>query len=105
MTLVVPSELADKNAHAATLLNADDTIDRVQLALLQSEPDVVVIDRLDAMQLELAALRPAPAQALLDEPRQWAWYPWRRTLIFVPGPLQYRRLRLDRNRNKINLVG
>ena len=102
MTLVAtPDSTLTKNAHSATLLSADDPIDRAHIALLRSEPDVVVIDRLDAMQQELAALRPTPCQALLDEPRQWAWYPWRRTLIFVPGPRQYRRLRLDRNRNKI----
>jgi nitroreductase len=102
MTVTATSgSTASRKAHTATLLNADDAIDRAELALLRSEPDVVVIDRLDAMQQELSALRPGPAQTLLDEPRQWAWYPWRRTLISVPGPRQYRRLRLDRNRNKI----
>ena len=102
MTVTATSgSTASREAHTATLLKADDAIDRARLALLRSEPDVVVIDRLAAMQHELAALRPGPARALLDEPRQWAWYPWRRTLISVPGPRQYRRLRLDRNRNKI----
>jgi len=102
MTLVaIPDTVDSFAACAATLLSGDDAGDRALLARLRSEPDIVVIDRLAAIRHELAALRPTPDKALLDEPPLWAWYPWRRTLISVPGPHQYRRLRLDRNRNKI----
>ncbi len=85
----------------ATLLREDDAADRIHLARLRAEPNVVTIDRTDTIRRELTALRPAPNDEMLGEPRQWAWYPWRQTLISVPGPLCYRRLRLDRNRNKI----
>jgi molybdopterin/thiamine biosynthesis adenylyltransferase len=32
---------------------------------------------------------------------RWAYYPWRRTVVGVLGPLGFRTLRLDRNRNLI----
>lgn len=35
------------------------------------------------------------------EPAGWAWYPWRHTLAHIPGPMAFRRTRLDRNRNKL----
>ena len=31
----------------------------------------------------------------------WAYFPWRRTLVGILGPASFRRLRLDRNRQKI----
>jgi hypothetical protein len=102
MTVVaIPDVVASKIAYMATLLREDDAADRILLARLRAEPNVVTIDRTDTIRRELTALRPAPNKEMLREPRQWAWYPWRRTLISVPGPLCYRRLRLDRNRNKI----
>src|SRR5664279_6516932 len=44
---------------------------------------------------------PVPSPQDLAEPFRWAYYPWRRTLVSVLGPKAFRRLRLDRNRNKI----
>lgn len=52
---------------------------------------------------ELASL--IPSESRLDgEPPQWVHYPWRRALVKVPGPEQFRRMRLDRNRNKLTLA-
>jgi hypothetical protein len=93
-----------QQAHAALLLRHDEggsTGDRALLAELRAEPDVVVIDHGADLRAELAALRPAVTEAALGEPLRWAWYPWRRTLVSVLGPLSFRRVRLDRNRNKI----
>ncbi|WP_267615795.1 Rv1355c family protein [Gordonia bronchialis] len=44
------------------------------------------------------------AGELESEPAQWAYYPWLRTVVRIPGPGSYRRLRLDRNRNKLTLA-
>ncbi len=99
----IPDMFVANDEYMATLLCEDDAVDRVRLARLHSDPTVVTIDRLDAMRCELSTLRPALGKDTLDEPRLWAWYPWRRTLIAVPGPRSYRRLRLDRNRNKITI--
>jgi len=75
--------------------------DGALLAELRAAPDVVIIDRGADVRAELAALRPAATEDGPGEPHQWAWYPWRRTLVCVPGPQSFRRVRLDRNRNKI----
>ena len=38
---------------------------------------------------------------MLAEGGQWAYYPWRRTVVAVLGPRGFRAVRLDRNRNMI----
>lgn len=58
-------------------------------------------DTIDAQRSSLRALVPSVAPALADESPSWAYYPWRRALVHVLGPMSFRRLRLDRNRNKV----
>ncbi|QBI22073.1 Rv1355c family protein [Egibacter rhizosphaerae] len=80
---------------------ADGADDR--LAALRADPGVTVTDRLDRQREELRKLRPACPPELLEEPPRWVYYPWRRTAVRLLGPQGFRRLRLDRNRNKITL--
>ncbi len=59
-----------------------------------------MLDHRAAQRAELAALRgDVPAEP--TEPDTWVHYPWRRTVVGLLGPAAFRRLRLDRNRNKI----
>ncbi len=92
---------ADARSHSALILREDDEADRLVLSDLRAAADTGVIDRFEQMHAELHALRPAADERTLAEGRRWAWYPWRRTLVALPGPLSFRRLRSDRNRNKI----
>ncbi len=91
----------DAETHTAVLLRDDDDEDRAALATLRSQPDLVIIDHADGTTQELADLLPPVDVSVSGESRRWVWYPWRRTLVSVPGPLSFRKLRLDRNRNKI----
>ncbi|QNK81084.1 Rv1355c family protein [Nakamurella sp. PAMC28650] len=91
----------DPDAHRAVMLSEGNQLHRGMLAHLRATGDIIVIDRSATIAAELAALLPAVSPAELDEPEQWAWYPWRRTLVKIPGPVNFRRLRLDRNRHKI----
>lgn len=86
-----------ENECAAVLYAAGDG----PLTELLANPAVTVIDHRAAMQRELTGLRPAATPAELAEPSHWVFYPWRATLIHLPGPGGFRRLRGDRNRNKI----
>ena len=62
---------------------------------------VEVLDTLAAQRASLRSLTPAPGELELTETPRWIHYPWRRTVVRLLGPLGFRRLRLDRNRNKI----
>lgn len=93
--------LLDDGVHTAMMLCEQSPTDREFLDTLRSRVDVAVIDRREFMAAELDELRPALTAAELAAPTQWAWYPWRRTLVAVLDPHSFRRLRLDRNRNKI----
>ena len=62
-----------------------------------------VLDSTDGQLASLRALMPTPPDDLLSEPTRWVHYPWRRSMVRVLGPRGFRRLRLDRNRNKITL--
>ncbi len=75
--------------------------DAARLDRLRAEPGVVVVDRLAEQLRGLAAVRaPVPADHRAEGDR-WVHYPWRRTVVRVLGPVSFRALRLDRNRNKI----
>ena len=87
---------ADTDCRAVLLAAGDPA-----LIELLADPVLAVIDHRDDMQRELAALRPTPTPAELEEPSNWVFYPWRRSLIHLPGPAGFARLRGDRNRNKI----
>lgn len=91
-------------AHAAVMLGEQNLADREFLDLLRGRADVAVIDRGEFLRAELQELLPVLTAVELAAPTQWAWYPWRRTLVAVLAPHLFRRLRLDRNRNKITLA-
>lgn len=88
-------------AHAAILLQDSLNQDQALLADLYSDPQVEVIDHRTSLLNQWLRLLPPPSSQELSEPFRWAYYPWRRTLVAVLGPIAFRRLRLDRNRNKI----
>ena len=56
------------------------------LAELTGRPCVAVLDQLACQLDELAKIRPRLAAELLDEEPQWAWYPWRQTVVRTLGP-------------------
>ncbi len=91
----------DKTHCNAIILDATDGDDGRLLEHLRNDPAVEVIDQSDIQASALAQLRPAPDPQLTSEPRRWAYYPWRRTVVGILGPRAYRRVRLDRNRNLI----
>lgn len=72
--------------------------DYVQLG---EDRSVRVIDQLAQQRQELAELPHDCPNELFDEPYRWAYYPWRRCVVKVLGPKGFKRLRSDRNRNKI----
>ncbi len=87
--------------HRAILLAEGKAADERQLADLRSDPRVEVLDRRELLLEQWRALLPRPTARELAEPSGWAYYPWRRTLVAILGPAAFRRVRLDRNRNKI----
>ncbi len=88
-------------AHTAHVLDPTVATDRELLDRLRSDPTVEILDRRDEQIAGLTKLRPAPREEVLAEGIRWAYYPWRRAVVAVLGPLGFRSLRLDRNRNNI----
>lgn len=62
---------------------------------------IATFDTLTAQHDSLHSLTPPADDAELDDAACWIYYPWRGTLVHLLGPDRFRRLRLDRNRNKI----
>ena len=88
-------------AYRAVLLDPSIRSDAAQLRRLRRRSDVTVVDNEAELRDELVKVRPALGEAVVTAPTHWAWFPWRRTLVSVPPAAAFRRLRLDRNRNKI----
>lgn len=69
-------------------------------------PDVdarTVLDTTSEQRASLSELVPTPPDDVLAEATRWVHYPWRDAVVRVLGPNGFRRLRLDRNRNKITV--
>ena len=62
--------------------------DRQILANLRADPGVDVVDGLAAQRAELFRLLPSPDPALLEEDPRYVYYPWRRTVVRMLGPLR-----------------
>jgi molybdopterin/thiamine biosynthesis adenylyltransferase/nitroreductase len=87
--------------HRAAVLDPARAADDGTLADLRADPGIQFIEFADEHRSALRHLTPAPDPGLIDEPTRLAYYPWRRTVIGILGPVSYRRLRLDRNRHLI----
>jgi nitroreductase len=92
-----PSASGPVSAATPLLFDYDDS---ARLHQLVSEDQLVVVDRLSEQRRALQSV--AGGETLVHEPARWAVYPWRRTAVALLGPRGFRRLRLDRNRNKIS---
>ncbi len=91
----------DTDSRRPVILRDDGSEDGRLLSRLRSDPRVQVLDHRPSMLAQLRAVRPTPTTDELNEPGLCLYYPWRRTVVWVLGPKAFRRLRLDRNRNKI----
>jgi molybdopterin/thiamine biosynthesis adenylyltransferase len=85
------------DAWSAVVLDESVPADAAVLRDLRADPAITVVDRREAQEADLAATR----SPVTSPSTTWAFLPWRRTLVGVLGEEDFRRLRLDRNRNKI----
>jgi molybdopterin/thiamine biosynthesis adenylyltransferase len=92
---------AEQLDYRARILREDHPGERTLLDELRADARITFTDDRDELLENLRRLRPAPAPDVIAEPTRWAYYPWRRAVVGVLGPLGYAALRLDRNRNLI----
>ncbi|WP_458687122.1 Rv1355c family protein [Nocardia tengchongensis] len=92
---VVPDEYRPR------LLNESDPDDAALLELLRADPHVEFRDLRPALRTEFAALLAPPETMEGPESDRWVYYPWRASVVGLPGPEVFRAVRLDRNRNKL----
>lgn len=95
------SGIDDAERCNGVVLNSDDPVDNERLAKLRADPRIDFIDNARHEQPALQRLRPMPPAEVTTESIRWVYYPWRRTVVSVPGPRAFRLLRLDRNRHLI----
>lgn len=95
------ADLAGAGCCYADVLDPDDADDRRILDRLRADPAIEFVDRWSEQAASVRQLRPPPGSDLIAEPKMWAYYPWRRVVVGVLGPLGFRAVRLDRNRNLI----
>ncbi|MDT7795247.1 MAG: hypothetical protein QOD59_4688 [Mycobacterium sp.] len=83
------------------VLDTGNPVDNELLAELRADARIEFSDTAAEQQAGLQRLRPPPPPDVTAEPIRWVYYPWRRTVVSVLGPVAFRLLRLDRNRNLI----
>ncbi|MFC9996045.1 Rv1355c family protein [Nocardia sp. NPDC127526] len=89
------------NDYRPQLLDASDAGDARTLAGLRSDGRIEFTDLRSSLRAEFAALVAHPELDEGPDADRWAFYPWRRAVVGIPGPRLLRAVRLDRNRNKI----
>jgi molybdopterin/thiamine biosynthesis adenylyltransferase len=97
----VPAAPSEAPPARAIVFDDHVPLDRARLAELLADPGVEILDRWDD-QLEGLHKTRRPGSALSGaDTSRWVYYHWRRSLVRLLGPDEFRSLRLDRNRNKI----
>ncbi|WP_062986484.1 Rv1355c family protein [Nocardia anaemiae] len=87
--------------HRPLILDENATADAQILVQLRKSPQVRILDLRDVLRAELAKVRRPPPDLGGPETDRWVYYPWRRTLVGLPGEKTFRAIRLDRNQNKL----
>ncbi|ROO85215.1 ThiF family protein [Actinocorallia herbida] len=91
----------DEQEYRPLILDPSDARDGSVLDGLRSRGDLEVRDLRERIRAEAAGLLDRPETGEGPEADRWVHYPWRRSLIALPGPRTLRLVRLDRNRNKL----
>ena len=91
--------IPESEEHAAVVVSDDDPAQAAWIDHLRSAGVTLRDDASLPAAIEL--LVPPLTAEQLAEPLAWAYFPWHATLVRVPGPEVYERVRLDRNRLKI----
>ncbi|MGW0180429.1 Rv1355c family protein [Nocardia sp. NPDC003345] len=83
------------------ILNPGDPDDERALAGLRATPHIEINDLRGLLATEFDRLNDPPDTGETAADDRWVYYPWRRSVLVLPGPRTFRAVRLDRNRNKL----
>ncbi|WP_306357626.1 MULTISPECIES: Rv1355c family protein [unclassified Nocardia] len=88
-------------AYRPLLLDELDADDAARLAALRADAAIEFTDTRNLLRTEFSTLISPPELSEGPDSDRWAYYPWRRQVVALPGPQLLRALRLDRNRNHV----
>ncbi|WP_028463286.1 Rv1355c family protein [Nocardia sp. 348MFTsu5.1] len=94
---------ADESLAVVEVFDDQNPEGHSRLENLRATPGIDFLDAVDHQLSAVGELIPPLGQEIVDEPARWIYYPWRKKAIRLLGPVGYRRLRLDRNRNKLTV--
>ncbi|MBF6131524.1 Rv1355c family protein [Nocardia otitidiscaviarum] len=89
------------DAYRPLFFDESDLGDAAELARLRADGGVTFRDLRDLLRAEFNGLVSRPQLTETIDSDRWIYYPWRGTVLGLPGPETMRAIRLDRNRNKI----
>lgn len=88
----------ERETYRAVLFPGNGPIGSPIFEQIRADPCTIILDHTEAIADQVAALLPVPPA---DWAVYWAYFPWRRTMVALPDPDAFRRLRFDRNRFQI----
>lgn len=83
------------------ILDPRDSDDERALAGLRGTPHIEFNDLRGLLAAEFGRLNDPPETGEGPADDRWVYYPWRRSVMALPGPRTFHAIRLDRNRNKL----
>lgn len=87
---------------AVEILDPRSADDQRKLDALRADGAIDFLDVAADLTESLGKLLPPPDDEADADGSRWVLYPWRRRAVHLLGPTAFRRLRLDRNRNKLS---
>ncbi|PXW35266.1 UNVERIFIED_CONTAM: ThiF family protein [Williamsia faeni] len=97
------NDQADESLAVVEVFDDQNPEGHSRLENLRATPGIDFLDSVEHQLSAVGELIPPLGQEIVDEPARWIYYPWRKKAIRLLGPVGYRRLRLDRNRNKLTV--
>ncbi|HEY9311536.1 Rv1355c family protein [Williamsia sp.] len=97
------NDQADESLAVVEVFDDQNSEELNRLENLRATPGIDFLDPVDQQLSAVGELIPPLPKDFVDEPARWIYYPWRKKVIRLLGPSGYRRLRLDRNRNKLTV--
>ncbi|MFF0489921.1 Rv1355c family protein [Nocardia sp. NPDC004068] len=83
------------------ILDRSNPADAHRLEVLRADPIIEFTDLREKITAEFAAVTRESRPRIDPASERWIYYPWRRSVLALPGEHVFRRVRLNRNRNKL----
>lgn len=99
--LNTPKQSWTEQGYVPLIFDEENPFHSTAIESLLLDGNITQHHQYQSIQSELNELLPTASNELKAESKRWVVYPWKNVALEIPGPKSFKKLRTDRNRNKI----